>query len=96
MFFEITVLSRKITDHDGDGIPSYLEDLNKNGFLFDDNTDAAYEAANNLAVLPNYFDNDDDGDGTPTACEISLGLDPLSADTCYDADQDGDCDRCDD
>ena len=94
MFFEITVLSRKITDHDGDGIPSYLEDLNKNGFLFDDNTDAAYETANNLAVLPNYFDNDDDGDGTPTACEISLGLDPLNADQCYDADQDGDCDRC--
>ncbi|MFM1807312.1 MAG: hypothetical protein RLZZ242_37 [Bacteroidota bacterium] len=95
MFFEIKVLSRKVTDHDGDGVPSYLEDLNNNGYLFDDNTDLDDEIANGRAVLPNYFDPDDDGDGTPTACEIFLGLDPLDPTECYDADGDGDCDRCD-
>lgn len=95
MFFEIKVLARKITDHDGDGIPSYLEDLNQNGYLFDDNTDLEDEIENRRTILPNYFDPDDDGDGTPTACEISLGLDHLDPNECYDADGDGDCDRCD-
>ncbi|MEL0457047.1 peptidylprolyl isomerase [Flavobacteriaceae bacterium SZ-1-7] len=55
-------------DHDGDGIPSYLEDLNKNGELLsadfttaDDDTDGD--------SLPNYLDDDDDGDGVPTIDE---------------------------
>ncbi|MGA0062725.1 MAG: FKBP-type peptidyl-prolyl cis-trans isomerase [Flavobacteriaceae bacterium] len=94
MFFELKVLARKITDHDGDGVPSYLEDLNNNGYLFDDNTDLDDEVAGGRALLPNYFDADDDGDGTPTACEISLGLDYLDPTECYDADGDGDCDSC--
>ena len=75
-------------------MPSYLEDLNNNGFLFDDNTDLEEEIANNRAILPNYFDTDDDGDGTPTSCEISRGLDYLDPTECYDADGDGDCDSC--
>lgn len=95
MFFEIKVFARKITDHDGDGIPSYLEDLNQNGYLFDDNTDLEEEIKNRRTILPNYFDPDDDGDGTPTACEISLGLDHLDFNECYDPDGDGVCDRCD-
>lgn len=94
MFFELKVLARKITDHDGDGVPSYLEDLNNNGYLFDDNTDLDDEIANRRAILPNYFDPDDDGDGTPTSCEISRGLDYLDPTECYDADGDGDCDSC--
>lgn len=49
-------------DHDGDGIPSYMEDLNGNGNLDDDDTDKD--------GIPNYLDADDDGDGTPTAEEI--------------------------
>ena len=38
---------------------------------------------------------DDDGDGTPTKCELSLGLDPHDPTSFYDADGDGDGDDCD-
>lgn len=51
-------------DHDGDGIPSYMEDLNGNGFLDDDDTDND--------GTPNYLDDDDDGDGIPTSDEIEV------------------------
>lgn len=51
-------------DHDGDGIPSYLEDVNGNGFLNDDDTDQD--------GTPNYLDPDDDGDGVPTKDEIII------------------------
>lgn len=51
-------------DHDGDGIPSYMEDLNDNGVLDDDDTDKN--------GVPNYLDADDDGDGTPTRKEIII------------------------
>ncbi len=51
-------------DHDGDGIPSYMEDLNGNGNLDDDDTDGD--------GTPNYLDDDDDGDGTPTRDEIII------------------------
>ncbi|UBZ13008.1 hypothetical protein LDL77_14070 [Flagellimonas marinaquae] len=57
------------TDHDNDGIPSIEEDLNSNGVLADDNTDADQEPFN--AIRPNYLDPDDDGDGIPTRDEIS-------------------------
>lgn len=61
------------TDIDGDGIPSILEDLNNNGNLNDDNTDADTEAIN--ARIPNHYDPDDDGDGIPTRDEIDLDAD---------------------
>lgn len=51
-------------DHDGDGIPSYLEDINGNEFLNDDDTDRD--------GTPNYLDPDDDGDGVPTEDEIII------------------------
>lgn len=51
-------------DHDNDGIPSYLEDVNGNGFLLDDDTD-------NDGV-PNFMDPDDDGDGKLTRDEIEV------------------------
>lgn len=51
-------------DHDGDGIPSYMEDLNDNGFLGDDDTDKN--------GVPNFLDPDDDGDGVPTRDEIII------------------------
>ncbi len=49
-------------DHDNDGIPSYMEDLNNNGFLKDDDTDGDFTA--------NFIDGDDDGDGIATKDEI--------------------------
>lgn len=51
-------------DHDGDGIPSYMEDLNGNENLDDDDTDGD--------GTPNYLDADDDGDGTPTKDEVII------------------------
>lgn len=51
-------------DSDNDGIPDYMEDLNGNEFLLDDDTDGNR--------VPNYLDADDDGDGTPTREEIEV------------------------
>ena len=59
------------TDNDNDGIPSILEDLNGNGYLFDDNTDSEEEASANFPQFANFQDNDDDGDGILTIDEIN-------------------------
>ncbi len=56
------------TDRDNDGIPSIDEDLNGNGYLFDDNTNVEDEPFN---PLPNFRDADDDGDGVSTRNEIT-------------------------
>ena len=61
------------TDHDGDGIPSIMEDLNGNGYLFDDNTDDDLEPFN--VFIPNFLDPDDDGDGIITREEIIFNPD---------------------
>ncbi len=53
------------TDLDNDGIPSIEEDLNGNGYLYDDNTDED--------TFSNFRDPDDDGDGVSTRREISDG-----------------------
>jgi len=53
-------------DHDGDGIPSYLEDLDGDKILFEQDDDFDGDG------VPNYLDPDDDGDGVPTADEIEV------------------------
>ena len=50
-------------DHDRDGVPSWREDLDGNQRVNDDNTDGD--------SLPNYLDQDDDGDFIPTREEIT-------------------------
>lgn len=62
LVFSINLHSLKYRDNDGDGILSYLEDLNGNGDYYDDDTDAD--------EVPNFLDADDDGDDTPTRTEI--------------------------
>lgn len=54
-------------DHDSDGIPSLLEDLNNNEYLGDDDSDED--------GVPNYLDTDDDGDGVETIDEIIINPD---------------------
>ncbi|APG58940.1 FKBP-type peptidyl-prolyl cis-trans isomerase [Christiangramia salexigens] len=54
-------------DHDGDGIPSYMEDLDGDGDVFNDDSDED--------GLSNHSDADDDGDGTPTRKEIIINED---------------------
>lgn len=67
LFFSFELFSREIADHDGDGIPSYMEDLNNNQYLMDDDTDGD--------GIPNYLDEDDDGDRRLTRDEIIINDD---------------------
>lgn len=64
LIFTFELISSEIADHDGDGIPSYMEDLNGNQYLMDDDTDGD--------GIPNYLDEDDDGDGRLTKDEIII------------------------
>ncbi len=54
LIFKYKVYGATLLDHDSDGVPTYLEDLNGNNNLLDDDTDED--------TLPNYLDNNDDGD----------------------------------
>lgn len=67
LVFSFELFSREIADHDGDGIPSYMEDLNNNLNLMDDDTDGD--------GVPNYLDTDDDGDRRLTRDEIIINED---------------------
>lgn len=67
LIFSFELFAREIADHDGDGIPSYMEDLNNNQYLMDDDTDGD--------GIPNYMDNDDDGDRRLTRDEIIINED---------------------
>jgi len=73
------------TDSDNDGVPSVQEDVNGNGYLLDDNTDADEEPFN-VQPSPNYRDIDDDGDGILTRDEIIIENGEI---TFPDADGDG-------
>lgn len=63
LIFKFELLELEVNDHDNDGVPSYLEDLNDNLDVLDDNSDED--------GLPNYFDTDDDNDGVNTRDELS-------------------------
>lgn len=67
IIFNVNLYRVNEADHDGDGIPSWMEDLNENRNLRDDDTDGD--------GIPNYADADDDGDGTPTRDEIKINED---------------------
>ncbi|WP_108866915.1 FKBP-type peptidyl-prolyl cis-trans isomerase [Aquimarina aquimarini] len=89
LIFNIQLFDVNQSDHDADGIPSYLEDLDGDRLVLDadDDTDE------NLS--PNYVDNDDDGDGVLTRDEITSvdvnedGVITLDEITFYDDDGDG-------
>ena len=62
------------TDHDQDGVPTYIEDLNNNHDLDDDNTDNDQ--------YPNFIDSNDDNDPILTINEdIDGDGDPTNDDT---------------
>jgi FKBP-type peptidyl-prolyl cis-trans isomerase FkpA len=62
LIFKFEVLQYEVVDHDLDGIPSYIEDLNADLFVEDDDTDQDQ--------IPNYGDFNDDGDGVFTINEL--------------------------
>lgn len=64
LVFSFNLMRTVEADHDRDGIPSYLEDLDQNGDLFNDDTDGD--------GIPNHSDTDDDGDGMPTMNEVTV------------------------
>jgi hypothetical protein len=64
LIFSFELFSFEVMDHDNDGIPSYMEDLNGNKNLYDDDTDGD--------GVFNYLDTDDDGDGRLTEYEIEI------------------------
>ncbi|WP_052143601.1 FKBP-type peptidyl-prolyl cis-trans isomerase [Wocania ichthyoenteri] len=69
--FKFDLLQIAENDHDNDGVPSYIEDLNGDG-EFTINTDADTKDGDDTDSdnIPNYFDLDDDGDGVPTINEL--------------------------
>lgn len=64
LIFSVNLMRRVEADHDNDGIPSWMEDLDEDGNVFNDDTDSN--------GFPNHSDNDDDGDGTLTRDEIII------------------------
>lgn len=75
LIFTLKVLRAVVgTDHDNDGVPSYLEDLNGDHFLLNDDTD--------LDRLADYKDINDDNDPVLTVDEdIDQDGDPTNDDT---------------
>ncbi|MEM8847807.1 MAG: hypothetical protein AAGD17_11965 [Bacteroidota bacterium] len=67
LIFTVDLFTLNDTDHDGDGIPSIQEDLDGDGYLYNDNTDIDSE----FVPFANFQDADDDGDGVSTRDEIT-------------------------
>jgi hypothetical protein len=61
LIFKFELLQMEVLDHDNDGVPSYIEDLDGNLNVDDDDTDED--------LFPNYIDLDDDEDGVLTINE---------------------------
>ncbi|MDP5230537.1 MAG: hypothetical protein NWQ38_09100 [Cellulophaga sp.] len=97
LIFKLDLYAVSQIDHDRDGIPSFMEDLNGNGNLNDDNTNAEEErkafTGQIQTVFANFRDADDDGDGTPTSEEIIINDDGTI--TFPDTDGDGIADYLD-
>ncbi|MEM9001349.1 MAG: FKBP-type peptidyl-prolyl cis-trans isomerase [Bacteroidota bacterium] len=72
LIFAVDLYTINTTDHDNDGIPSILEDIDGNGFLYDDNTDEEDELEAGFLPAVNFLDIDDDEDGTNTRDEIII------------------------
>ncbi|MGB5420073.1 FKBP-type peptidyl-prolyl cis-trans isomerase [Algibacter sp.] len=71
LIFKFDVLQMFQNDHDSDGVPSYLEDLNGDGEFtvnYDDLTDETDDDTDGDGIA-DYLDSDDDGDGVLTINE---------------------------
>lgn len=71
IIFKFELLQTSENDHDADGVPSYLEDLNDDGEFsinFENLLDETDDDTDGDGT-PNYADTDDDGDGVLTINE---------------------------
>ena len=66
LLFKFELLRFEQEDHDGDGIPSFIEDINSDQEVTDDDTDED--------GLPDFIDADDDGDGVATRDELIFNI----------------------
>ncbi len=62
LIFKFELYQTRVNDHDGDGVPSYIEDVDGDLILGNDDT--------NDNTVADYNDPDDDGDGVPTFNEL--------------------------
>jgi len=67
LIFKVNMLRVNEADHDADGIPSFMENLDGDEDIFNDDSDGD--------GIPNHSDPDDDGDGTLTIDEIVVNED---------------------
>lgn len=72
LIFAVDLYTYNTTDHDGDSVPTYLEDVDGDGY-FDDDTDSD--------GVPNYRDVDDDNDEILTRNEYDKNNDGTADDT---------------
>ena len=72
LIFTIDLFAMNDTDHDRDGIPSFMEDVDMDGYLYNDNTDEEQEKEFFGTLFANFLDADDDGDGIGTIDEIDI------------------------
>jgi len=75
IIFAVQLYKSKLADHDRDGVPSHLEDVNNNGRVDDARNGDDIGDDTNANGLPNYLDPDDDGDGVLTRDEIIINED---------------------
>ncbi|MDH7444292.1 FKBP-type peptidyl-prolyl cis-trans isomerase [Aquimarina sp. 2201CG14-23] len=80
LIFSIQLYGVNESDHDNDGVPSYLEDIDNDRLVLDEDDDTDND------TRFNFLDTDDDGDGTLT---IDEDLEP-DTDLLVDRDGDGD------
>jgi hypothetical protein len=62
VIFKFELYQSEVNDHDLDGVPSYLEDVDNDLNLGNDDTDED--------GIQNFIDRDDDGDGVLTINEL--------------------------
>jgi len=72
LIFSFKLYEVQRIDNDGDGIFSYLEDINGDGYIRDNET--TYEDDTDQDGTPDAFDIDDDGDAALTKEEIKYTL----------------------
>lgn len=72
LVFAVDLYTYNTTDHDGDTVPTHLEDLDGDNY-YDDDTDND--------GLPNFRDDDDDNDGILTRDEYDANSDGIADDT---------------